>query len=428
MEQDLLSNLPKPILHDILSKLPEKDAARTSVLSKAWAETWSTFPILSFCDTKIIGTFPQPMEDFMRKRNNFLDHVRATLLRFHDQGLAIKEFKLSVNCFDLHYMSKDVDLWLKLVSESCVQVLELCLPDGPEQDEEGQDQCYVLPLGVLEAKSLTKLVLMGGIRVDPAFTNHSIKFFSLRVLSLWLVLLGDVKAIEHLISRCPLIEYITLKCCSVLNPGGLLESRTSRMKSLSMCGLPKLKGLDVQGIQEVYIDAPSLESLCYCPGDFRAPFKLDFDRCKNLRELYLWSLKSTTITDKWFLELFPKFPFLESLKLVNCAMSERVNISSAKLKVLELSNCSNLKEININAPNLLSCGYCGEGAAKPIISFLRSSSQLEVSVLVHIDYMDLCHFREFIQNFKPQNVLASVSLFIHQPIVVSINMLLDWFT
>ncbi|KAJ1390973.1 Leucine-rich repeat domain superfamily [Sesbania bispinosa] len=426
MDEDQISNLPKNILHDILSRLPEKDAARTSVLSKAWAETWSTFPILSFCDTKIIGTFPQPMEDFLRKRKNFIDYVKRTLLRFCDQGLAIKEFKLSVNCFDLHYMSKDVDLWLKLVSESGVEVLELCLPDGPEQDEEGQDQCYILPTCVLEAKSLNKLVLMGGIRVDQAFLNHSIKFLSLRVLSLWLVLLGDEQAIEHLISRCPLIEHITLKCCSVLNPGGgargLLQSRrtrTLRMKSLNMRGLPKLKGVDVQGIQEVYVDAPSLDNLCYCPGDLHAPFKMEFDRCTNLKGLYLWSLKSTIITDKWFLELFPKFPFLESLKLVNCTMSEKINISSVQLKVLELSNCSNLKEVNVDAPNLISCGYCGDGAAKPIISFLRSSSQLEVNVLIHIDFLDLCNLREFIQNFKPQNVLASLSLFIHQPIVVS---------
>lgn len=427
---DQISNLPKTILHDILSRLPEKDAARTSVLSKAWAETWSTFPILSFCDTKIIGTFPQPTEDFLRKRKKFIDYVKKTLLRFRDLGLAIKEFKLSVNCFDLQYMSQDIDLWLKLAGETGIEVLELCLPDGTEQDEDGQDQCYVLPEGVIEGKSLNKLVLMGGIRVDQAFLNHSVKFFSLRVLSLWLVLSVDVKAIEHLISCCPLIEDITLKCCSVLNhvsEGGLPESRTSRMKSLSMLGLPKLKGVDIQGIQEVYVDAPSLENFCYCPGDLYAPCKMNFDKCRNLKGLYLWALKSIIFTDKWLIELFTKFPLLESLKLDNCTMFERIDISSAQLKVLELSNCSNLKEVNIVAPNLLSFGYCGDGATKPIISFLRSSSQLEVNAMVHIDYLDLCNIREFIQNFKPQNVLASLSLFIHQPFLVSINYLLDWF-
>jgi hypothetical protein len=76
-DEDQLSNLPKIILHKILSRLPEKDAARTSVLSKAWLETWYTFPILYFSDTQITGLFPpsdigrmlfpKSMDDFVRK-------------------------------------------------------------------------------------------------------------------------------------------------------------------------------------------------------------------------------------------------------------------------------------------------------------------------------------------------------------------------
>jgi len=109
--------------------------------------------------------------------------------------------------------------------------------------------------------------------------NHSIKFFSLRVLSLCGILARDEDALEHLISCCPSIEDITLNFCTVLRPNGTtnhpLESHTFEedIKSLSMDGLLKLKTVDVQGIQEVYIDAPCLEKLCYCPGDFDAPFK-----------------------------------------------------------------------------------------------------------------------------------------------------------
>ncbi|CAJ2636903.1 unnamed protein product [Trifolium pratense] len=42
-EEDRLSSMSKTILHNILSKLPMKDAARTSVLSKAWLETWGRY-------------------------------------------------------------------------------------------------------------------------------------------------------------------------------------------------------------------------------------------------------------------------------------------------------------------------------------------------------------------------------------------------
>ncbi|XP_024628596.1 putative FBD-associated F-box protein At5g53635 [Medicago truncatula] len=421
-DEDRLSNLPKVILHSILSRLPEKDAARTSVLSKSWLETWHTFPILSFSDAKITGLFPpsdigrmlfpELMDDFVRKIENFIDYVKITLLRFYDNGLAINKFKLVVNNVELRGYNVELDLWLKLASESGVEVLQLCLPNGPNHEY------YVLPEGV-----------MGGIRVDTAFMNRSIKFFSLRILSLKHVLSRDEHAIEHLISCCPLIEHITLRDCSMLSPNGatnhLLESHTSGViKSLSMDGLLKLKTVDVQGIQEVYIDSPSLEKLRYCPGYFDAPFKIDFDRCQNLKYLDL-CLDSGIITDKWFLELFRKFRFLESLKLDDCTMAERINISSVQLKVLELSDCSNLKEVNIDAPNLLSCVYCSDGDSEPIISFLTSSSQLKVDMDIPIDHHHLCNLREFVQNIKPQNVLSSLSVYIRKPFVFLYEKLME---
>ena len=257
--------------------------------------------------------------------------------------------------------------------------------------------------------------------------NHSIKFFSLRVLSLCGILARDEDALEHLISCCPSIEDITLNFCTVLRPNGTtnhpLESHTFEedIKSLSMDGLLKLKTVDVQDIQEVYIDAPCLEKLSYCPADFDAPFKIDFDRCQNLKYLDLLSLEGGIITNKWFLEMFRKFPFLESLKLDDCTIAKRINISSVQLKVLELSHCSNLKEVNIDAPNLLSCVYYGGDSSKPIISFRRSSSQLKVDMHFLIDYPHLCNLREFVQNIKPQNVLSSLSVYISKPPVVSIN-------
>ncbi|XP_045812482.1 F-box/LRR-repeat protein 13-like [Trifolium pratense] len=407
LEEDRLSSLPKIILHSIMSKLPEKDAARTSVLSKAWLETWYTFPILSFSTSKFMGMSPlQPMEDSekMRKMLGFCDYVKRSILRFCDQNLAIKEFKLKVNISEIRHISRDVDFWLKLACECGVEVIDYSLDVLV-----GQDQYHVLPLCVIEAKSITKLVLKGYIKIDPTFMNHSIKFFSrLRVLSLWSVLLGDRDAINNLISFCPLIEFITLKTCYVLSSG---DGTKEIMKSLSISGVQKLKSVNTFGIQDVSIDAPSLETLCYYTNDFYiAPFKFDFDRCRSLKELWMWSVPGTFFTNKWFLELFPKFPFLESLKLNFCKMPERIDITSVRLKVLVLSHCSNLKEVNIDAPNLLSFGYIGNGASLPTMSFLRNSSQLEVDIRLQVDYVDLCNLREFVQNIKPNNVLTSLSL------------------
>ncbi|MCH81789.1 F-box/LRR-repeat protein [Trifolium medium] len=385
MEQveDRLSNLPKIILHNILSRLPEEDAARTIVLSKAWRETWYTFPNLSFCDSHfigkpvedIVGMFPQPMEDLPKTRKDFIDYVKSRLVRFLKQRLAIKKFKLSVH-FALAYMSKDVDLCLKFASESGVEVLELF--NGIDRDEEGRGECYVLPKSVIEVKSLTKLVLAGRIRFDQSFMNHSSNFFSLRELHLLNVFLEeDDQAIERLISCCPLIETIVL----ALDGGN--------MKSLSIHGLQKLKKVGVDGIKEVYIDeASSLKSFYYCCDDLdEEPFKIDFIRCKYLKHLLLRLNSTTIITNKWFLELLPKFPFLERLEIWNCILSETINISSVQLTHLDVSDCSNLIEANIDAPNLLSlsCRFSGFDDSEPVISFLNFSSQLEVFLNIKID-------------------------------------------
>ncbi|PNX85290.1 FBD-associated F-box protein [Trifolium pratense] len=274
-----------------------------------------------------------------------------SILRFHDQSLAIKEFKLKVELYKLVDNLKDVDIWLKLACECGVEVINYSLDVLV-----GQDQYHVLPMCVIEAKSIKKLVLKGYIKIDPTFMNHSIKFTSLRVLSL----------------------------CS---DDGTMEKK----KSLSISGLQKLKRVDTFGIQDVSIDSGSLETLCYhCPINFNAPLKIDFDRCGNLKELWMWSV------------------------------NERIDISCVRLKVLELSHCSNLKEINIDAPNLLSCGYKGSGASLPTICFLRNSSRPEVNI--QVDYVDLCNLREFMQNINPNNVLTSLALSIsNSSNVVSMN-------
>jgi hypothetical protein len=67
-EEDKLTNLPKFILGNILSRLPREDADTTSLLSKAWLETWYTFPILYFFDYTTTESI-QPTEDIAGKRN-----------------------------------------------------------------------------------------------------------------------------------------------------------------------------------------------------------------------------------------------------------------------------------------------------------------------------------------------------------------------
>ncbi|QHN76118.1 Putative FBD-associated F-box protein [Arachis hypogaea] len=156
---DRFSALPKIILHDILVRLPVKDAAKTSVLSKAWNDTWFSFPNLSVCS-----------EDFSLKMM----------------------YPQEIDKDDLTHVSHHVDQWIQMACESGVQVLELYL----------NDDCvrwYELPLCVIEAKSLIELELLGGIKIDQELLKHSMKFSSVKMLFLSRVLFTHESAIEYLI-------------------------------------------------------------------------------------------------------------------------------------------------------------------------------------------------------------------------------------
>ncbi|XLQ98739.1 hypothetical protein S83_064938 [Arachis hypogaea] len=315
---DQISGLPEAILHDILARLPDRDSARTSVLSKAWRESWSTFPILSICSDQHFKSQDVTVDNYHSKIDKVIDYVGRRLLRLRDLGLAIKEFKLIMDYVDHKCMAHHVDLWMKMAIESGGEVLHLQLRlPGYYVGRYSPDRLYELPLSVIESKSLTKLVLIGGIRVEQAFLTHSIKLYSVRIIKLCNLLFAHEGIIERLISHCPLIEDLTVVDCAVYNPpiSGIPQVFAfSLVESLFLHGLHKLKKAYVQGMREVYIDAPNLESLRYNLHQ-DASFKLNLDSCTNLRWLCLWDLKSIDLGDKWFLELFSKFPFLESLKL-----------------------------------------------------------------------------------------------------------------
>ncbi|XP_016172589.1 F-box/LRR-repeat protein At3g59190-like [Arachis ipaensis] len=406
---DQISSLPEIILHDILSRLPKQDAINTSLLSKTWREIFCTFPILSICDRESISWSSKRKKDRQIKR--FLDYGKQRLLRFSEQGLAIKEFtlKLSLTCFDLQLIYPDVDQWLKLASECDLQTLKLCLPTLKKDDP---CLCYILHPGVIEARSLNKLVLKGRIRFDKEFLNPSVKFSSLCVLSLSYVLFDDEGAIEHVISHSPLIERITLKRCYVYNPQGAGDMQISLMKSVSMHGLQNLKGVDIQGVQNVYIDAPNIEKLYYVADSYGPP-KMNFDSCGNLRALTLMNMNiKFTFTATWFLHLSSKFPFLESLELVDCCMFKNIKISSSQLKALVLC-CSTMEKIEIDTPNLLSFRYYYTGDNLPSISFLSCSNRLEVNVRLNMIQPRLYQLMKFVKQFKYSQKFSSLSLSIH---------------
>ncbi|KAI4354164.1 hypothetical protein L6164_003057 [Bauhinia variegata] len=415
---DRLSNLPKHILDDILSRLPEEDVARTRILSKAWNDTSSTSPNLRFSQHKYIfgvrkndgshqnEILPMPIVELERKRNKFADHVEKTLTRFHDQCLAIREFKLHMNCSGSQSMYRRIDHWMRLVVEGGVQELNLLL----SHDRETWYECAVdhccFPPSILEAKSLIKLTLMYG-KIDHSLVNNPVQFSSLQKLSLSYLTVKDEQVIQNIISSCPLIEYLSLLLCHMEGQNNI------GLKSIRIHGLCKLKTVRALMIQEIDIDAPNLEYLEYAPSFSNIPFKTNMDKCKNLKTLSLSHLRSIIITDKWLFELLLKFPLLERLRLARCNFSEKIKVSSAHLKVLEFLDyfpSSILKEVHIDAPNLRSLKY-DTSAEMPTLSFLSNSNLLQIELnLLFVSYWDFEKLRQFLQSFGHRSILSCLSI------------------
>ncbi|GAU27396.1 hypothetical protein TSUD_356310 [Trifolium subterraneum] len=485
-EEDRLSNLPKIILHNILSRLPEKDAARTSVLSKAWLEIWYTFPNLSICDSKFIGKSTQPVEDLQKKRTDFIDYVKSRLARFSKQRLAIKEFKLSVNCFELGYMSRDdVDLWLKLASESGVEVLELC--NDPYKNEERQSECYVLPKSVIEAESL--------INQLEVLVEVTIYYFDVRYVK---EVLQNIKPQNVLTSLTLTLDIFKPIIVDAPNPMFLdISTPPPSIKHLDLCIHPMSENLFPYLVDFLLLCCvPATISLslntstrafieffyekltgrkdddCFCRSsdtkcwwhnlkDVKVTNSMKTDETVDLKTMLPEEdAARTSVLPKAWLEIWYTFPNLCFLDFqfigkstqpvedivdtkvvemfsqpmdnspktrkdfidyvnsrlarfwkqglaikefnlyVNCFelgyMSRDVDLwlklaSESGIEVLDLCNIyANLKEANIDAPNLLLCGF-QYGHSKPIISFSRISSELVVLVEINIRYFDVCY-------------------------------------
>ncbi|MED6156204.1 hypothetical protein PIB30_012219, partial [Stylosanthes scabra] len=174
--------------------------------------------------------------------------------------------------------------------------------------------------------------------------------------------------------------------------------------------------------REIFVDVPSLEFLHIGNRDLQIPCNINIDNCRNLKAFLLEAVSSVFVSNEWLLETFNKFPFLERLEFNACVTSESIRISSFRLKVLSIDWCLDMKEAQINAPNLESFRYFGTNRNVPAISFVNCSDQLEFDAAFSIhSCLYLERFRVFLQNIEPRNVMTSLTLGMHNGSPIAYN-------
>ncbi|KAF8015617.1 hypothetical protein BT93_H1207 [Corymbia citriodora subsp. variegata] len=208
-EPDRISQLPAHIVGEILSRLPIKEAGRTSVLSRKWRYNWRSLPRLTF-DNQCT------MRNVHRDPSQNLVKIIDRVLMLHSGP--IEMFKLHHTGFSA---IRDIDHWMLHLSKVTVKqiILFVCTREK-----------YKIPTFFFNCQHLTSLQLYGcSVNIPSSFKG----FKNLYYLYLECVELSPYE-LEALISRCPLLVLLSLK-------------NLQRITRLNLEAAHDLKWLEVRG-------------------------------------------------------------------------------------------------------------------------------------------------------------------------------------
>ncbi|CAI9098553.1 OLC1v1035222C1 [Oldenlandia corymbosa var. corymbosa] len=247
-EEDRLSALPDSILVHILSLMPTKDAARTSILSTKWKHLFFDVPKIEIRAPEI-----QPE----KSQENIISFLNRRLLS--GSASSIDEFRL------VHYWkeeSRATEPWLTALLVGNVKILEISGFNSPHYS------CSTrLPSGFFHSKTLEFLQLHGSFRVKvPEFVClHHLKALYLSHVHFDL---GCSPYEFKFAEGYPLLEVLVLEeIIFMLNCGcndEFSDDDDDGGYVFVTISLPTLKGLTVimdEPIYHIDIDAPSLRSI-----------------------------------------------------------------------------------------------------------------------------------------------------------------------
>lgn len=329
---DRISELPSGIIHQIMSYLSPIDLVRTTVLSKKWNDLHKAFPILNFDHDKFLGKSRTSVSKFKRfqRTNTFLKLVDVSLYHFCQNKLHLQTLRLSMGLSDFKGLPPILDDWLSLAFES--KVKELAFNVKPSKGH-----IYTLPQTIYFVEFLTTLELSGCRLVEP---SDNIKLYSVTSMTLRQIF-ATRKTIERLTNNSPLLEEMILDQCRGFE--GISVSCPSHLKVLKIL-------TDSGDLSNVQIVAPHLQLFKLFRDKTIAACAINLIACPNLRDL---DLVGAELMDQEFHNLISKLFLLENLS-VSSEILRKVKISSHHLKNLKFEECHQLKEIELDTPNLVS--------------------------------------------------------------------------
>ncbi|KAL8504747.1 hypothetical protein ACS0TY_016068 [Phlomoides rotata] len=248
--------LPEEMIQHIQSFLDEKEAARTSILSRSWYDAWLTRPNLDFSDFTQWKCLP-----FLESA--FVKSGRKTLQRYEELNLKIQSFKLSLDDSlewkfdDWKYgeledtISVAIEWTKKAINLGATHLKIEFLREG------GWDVEFLLPREVLESEFLVGLSFYGGT-IDAQ--DHKVSWSRLKSLSL---------------DRVCIQEYLkVLRLMRVKIGEWLLRDLSSKFPCLKKLTLEHCTGYD----EEIQICSNSLEFMSFLHEERMKTMVLSFNR------------------------------------------------------------------------------------------------------------------------------------------------------
>lgn len=183
---DILSILPENIIDYVLTRMPIRDAVRTSILSRKWRYCWMSISKLVF-DDKLVKVSPKSKQSKKSKLAGAIFHV---LLRHTG---SILEFNIDVGKLEM-YSELDQIIYHLSKSNSVKKLLI------------SNNYCYKLPSLFFSLQGLKVLELVNCEFEPPSTFNgfgrlESVKFMHVEMTS---------KTLQHFLSNCPLLKNVSL--------------------------------------------------------------------------------------------------------------------------------------------------------------------------------------------------------------------------
>ncbi|XP_022717930.1 putative F-box/LRR-repeat protein At1g56400 [Durio zibethinus] len=147
--KDLFMELPECLLHSIISGLPFKEAARTSILSKHWLSLWRATRNIEFEESFFVKHGESDATNAM-KRRVFIDFVQQWIANYSEP--CIDKFALVFS--KPKQFVADMENFIAFAIAKNVKVLSLDFSDPENHTPLFDLPSHVYGLGVLESLKL----------------------------------------------------------------------------------------------------------------------------------------------------------------------------------------------------------------------------------------------------------------------------------